>query len=203
MSKSLIPKPWRGLAGAAFLVAAGPLAADPALFDAAGYRIAEYRAPTPETAPYGRVVNAEEVAELQRRGAVLLDVMGLRHYRIAEDGSWLVPQPHASIAGAVWLPVVGWGRLEDWQQAYLDDSLAALTKNDPAKSLVVFCMTDCWLSWNVVKRLGEAGHRETYWFAGGVDAWQDAGHELVPVTPYPLLGARPEAPMVEDFGSFP
>ena len=161
------------------------------LFDAAGYRIADYRAPVPETAPAGRIVSAREVEDLQRRGAVLLDVMGLRHYRIGDDGRWSIPEPHLSLRDAVWLPVVGWGQLEPWQQVYLEESLEVLTGGDKAKPLVVFCMLDCWLSWNTVKRLAAAGHSELYWFAGGIEEWADSGHELIPLEPYRAVTARP------------
>ena len=45
-------------------------AADPAFDPATGYRIAQYRAPTPETVPGGTRVTLEELQALAGRGAV-------------------------------------------------------------------------------------------------------------------------------------
>ncbi|WP_196216745.1 rhodanese-like domain-containing protein [Paracoccus shanxieyensis] len=181
MSNGLI----RALCLTALLAAPG-IAAAQALFDAAGYRIASYRAPVPDQAPGAQTVTARQVQQLRAQGALLLDVLGLQQYTIADDGTWLTPERRQSLPGAVWLPVVGWGKLEPWQQHYLNDSLAALTHGDKAMPIVVFCKVDCWVSWNTAKRLHEMGHSRLYWFSGGAEAWQDAGFPLQPVTPRPL-----------------
>lgn len=192
MSKGPIPAICTALSLAGAPLFAPLSYAEALRFDTTGYRIADYRAPVPDQAPAGRIVGAEEVEALHGRGALLLDVMGLRHFRITDDGGWLVPEQHLSLPGAVWLPVVGWGQLEGWQQGYLDESLAQLTGTDMSKPVVVFCMVDCWLSWNTVKRLDAGGYSEIYWFSGGVEAWADAGHDLVALEPYPLGRSRPE-----------
>lgn len=165
--------------------ASGAARAD-ALFDAAGYRMTEYRAPVPDTAPGARTIGIPEVQTLARQGALLLDVMGLKTYQLTPDGQFLTPERRDSLPGAVWLPVVGWGRLEPWQQDYLDSNLTRLTKADKAHPIVVFCKVDCWVSWNVVKRLNAVGYSSLYWFPGGADAWADAGLSTQRVLPEPL-----------------
>lgn len=156
------------------------------LFNAQGFRSTNYRAPVPESAPGARTVTLPELQSLIADGAVLLDVMGLQHFRITPDGHWLTPERRQTLPGAVWLPVVGWGTLEDWQSDYLQSSLAALTKGDKSKPIVVFCKLDCWLSWNTIKRLKDSGYQNLAWFPGGTEAWADAGHPLIALEPLPL-----------------
>lgn len=160
-----------------------------ALFDAAGYRMSEYRAPVPDSAPGAQTIGIPQVQALAGQGALLLDVMGLKAYQLGPDGQFLTPERRDSVPGAVWLPVVGWGRLEPWQQDYLDSSLARLTRSDKAQPIIVFCKVDCWVSWNVVKRLNAAGYTRLYWFPGGADAWADAGLPLQRVQPERLRNA--------------
>lgn len=160
-----------------------------ALFDAAGYRMTEYRAPVPATAPGAETIDIPQVQALAGQGALLLDVMGLKTYQLAPDGQFLTPEHRDSLPGAVWLPVVGWGQLEPWQQDYLDSNLARLTRSDKARPIIVFCKVDCWVSWNVVKRLNAEGYSRLYWFAGGSDAWADAGLPLHRVLPEPVRKA--------------
>lgn len=173
---------------ALFGPASGAVRAE-ALFDAAGYRMSEYRAPVPDSAPGAETVDIAQVQALAGQGALLLDVMGLKAFQVAPDGRFLTPEHRDSLPGAVWLPVVGWGRLEPWQQDYLDSSLARLTGSDKAHPIIVFCKVDCWVSWNVVKRLNAAGYSRLYWFRGGADAWGDAGLPLQRVLPERLRKA--------------
>lgn len=171
-----------GLSGALSMTT--PMAARAeALFDAAGYRMSAYRAPVPDHAPGAETIGIAQVQAMAGQGALLLDVMGLKTYRLAPDGQFLTPEHRDSLPGAVWLPVVGWGRLEPWQQDYLDSNLARLTGSDKAHPIIVFCKVDCWVSWNVVKRLNAAGYSRLYWFPGGADAWADAGLPLQRVLP--------------------
>lgn len=156
------------------------------LFDAAGYRVTHYRAPVPNTAPRARTVTAPEVETLQQQGALVIDVTGINHFKINEKGEWISAARHESLPGAHWLPVVGWGRLTAWQQAYLQDSLRVLSDGDFEKPIVVLCKVDCWLSWNTARRLSELGYRNINWFPGGTDAWLDEGLWLDDIAPYPV-----------------
>lgn len=155
------------------------------LFDGAGYRLGQYRAPVPAEAPGAVTVGLAEVQVLRDQGALLLDVMGVQRFEIAPDGTWLTPERRDTIPRAHWLPVVGWGRLEPWQAGYLETSLLALTAGDRARAMVVFCKVDCWLSWNAAKRIAAAGYTGVHWFPGGADAWAEAGLPLERATPLP------------------
>lgn len=159
--------------------------ADDALFDPfTGYRIAHYRAPIPAPPPGVAAVDTSKVAHLSAGGAVLLDVHPMRTFEIAESGEWIVPGQHESLPGAIWLPVVGWGTIEGWAEDYLVTTLDRRARNAPA--VVVFCQLDCWLSWNAAQRVRDLGYK-TFWYAGGVDTWQEHGRALEPVSPAPVV----------------
>ena len=169
------------------LIAAIPVnaRAEP-LFDAEGYRLSAYRAPVPDHAEGAQTVGIAQVQDLAKRGALLLDVVGLTTYELTSEGQFLTPEARETLPGAVWLPVVGWGRLEPWQQDYLNSSVARLSGGDPAHPIIVFCKVDCWVSLNVIKRLHKAGYSNLYWFPGGADVWSDAGLPLRKIRPEPL-----------------
>ena len=160
-----------------------------ALFDrSTGYRMGQFRAPVDRHVEGAVRVDATAVLKLREAGALLVDVHPLRVYQIKEDGSWLHSQDQLSIPGAIWLPVVAWGALENWQLRYLASSLLTLSEGDYEKPIVVFCRVDCWLSWNAAKRFSEIGYTRVYWFAEGIDAWETEIGFLVPVAPYPAAG---------------
>lgn len=151
-----------------------------------GLRIARQRAPTPDDVPGARRIDAAEVARLAASGAVLLDVAAASQSRFDElDGTWLVSEPHLSIPGATWLPETGRGALSPEMQRYLQTNLERLTtaRDQP---IVVFCIADCWMSWNAVQRITALGYSNALWFAEGTSGWLDAGHDLVPVDPVPV-----------------
>ncbi|MDQ1850399.1 rhodanese-like domain-containing protein [Gemmobacter fulvus] len=160
---------------------------DAPLFDpATGYRVAQYRAVVPAPPAGVQQVGAKAVRDLAQAGAILLDVFPLKHYEIDENGAWITPDSHASLPGAVWLPIVGWGQLTPAQETYLRQSLTQVTAGDKTRALVVFCQLDCWLSWNASRRIAEYGHNQVFWFSGGVDEWNSEGFPLKSVVPYPM-----------------
>jgi len=55
----------------------------------------------------------------------------------------------------------------------------------PRRTLIVFCLADCWMSWNAAWRLSRAGYRDVRWFAEGADGWRDLGRPLAPMIPFP------------------
>ncbi|QFG36139.1 PQQ-dependent catabolism-associated CXXCW motif protein [Paracoccus pantotrophus] len=180
--------------GAFLLLLAGvfPLAVaaeQPVLFDESGYRLDGYRAPVPEAVPGARTLDLAQVRALIGQGWIPVDVMGARVFGIGADGTWILPERHRSIPGARWLPVVGWGRLEPWQSDYLDASLERITGGDRKAGLILFCKSDCWLSWNAARRIAGRGYVNLGWFPGGVDAWADAGLPLVEIRPEPHRGS--------------
>lgn len=157
------------------------------LFDPlTGYRIARQRAPTPDDIPPPATrIDAEAVARLIGEGALLLDVFGAQSSRFDElDGTWLVSKAHHSLPGAVWLPEVGRGRLSETMQDYLARNIARLRQGD--RPVVVFCVADCWMSWNAAQRLAAMGVAPVFWFREGTDGWREAGRALHPVEPVPV-----------------
>ena len=151
-----------------------------------GLRVSRQRAPTPDDVPGARRVDALQVQELAASGALLLDVGPALQSRFDElDGTWLVPRDHRSLPGAVWLPEVGRGELEPVMQRYLSANLSKLTAGTD-HAIVVFCMADCWMSWNGVQRIRSHGYANVLWFAEGVDGWLDRGWDLEAIEPVPV-----------------
>ena len=161
----------------------------PDLFDPdTGYRIARHRAPTPDDIPPpAQLIGPEAVQTLLGEGALPIDVFGASQSRFDElDGTWLVSEPRLSLPGAIWLPETGRGSLTATMQSYLTDNLALLTKGDTDHPLVIYCIADCWMSWNAAQRIAAQGYSRVYWFRLGTDGWLDIGAPLVPVDPVPV-----------------
>lgn len=188
-----------GLCGLAITwLLAGPVGAEPyasilerrpELFDQeTGYRIARHRAPTPDDIPGDiPVITAEDVPALAEAGALLLDVFGAAQSRFDElDGTWLVSKEHLSLPGAIWLPETGRGALEPQIAQFLASNLERATAGDKGHPIVVFCIADCWMSWNAAQRIARLGYTRVFWFRTGTDGWLDAGWELIPVDPVPV-----------------
>lgn len=162
-------------------------------FDAeTGYRIAHYRAAIPASVKGATRVDRDGVDALVKEGAVLLDVMPAEGAGAdPATGAWRLSRPHQTIPGATWLPDVGRGRITPQIEAYLDRNVDALAASDKAKPIVVFCQSDCWMSWNAVQRLAAKGFTRLFWFPEGTDGWVEWGdRKLVPATPVPLVSAR-------------
>lgn len=179
------------------LLVADPLAArgtvehrkaDPALFHSeTGYRIDKQRAPTPDDIPGpAKVVTAVEARSLIEDGALPLDVSAAAQSRYDElSGTWLVSEPRMSLPGAVWLPETGRGTLTDEMQTYLAQELA-VSSGSLDRAIVVFCVADCWMSWNAAQRIASLGYTEVHWFPLGTDGWIENGWPLYPVEPRPV-----------------
>ncbi len=154
-----------------------------------GYRMGDYRSPTPPSLGGARTVGPADVERLVQAGAVLIDVLPTppKPDGLSAQSRW-VPPPHRSLPGAHWLPNVGYGALSAEQEAYFRTNLEALTGGDRKRSLVVFCQPDCWMSWNAAKRAMAMGYQAVNWYPAGTDGWTASGRELVTVEPEP----RPE-----------
>lgn len=162
---------------------------DEASFDpATGYRIAHYRAAVPETVPGGTRVDLDNVDELIKGNAILLDVMPSEGAGAdPATGKWRLSRPHQTIPGATWLPDVGRGKLTAEFDSYLKTNIEILTKGDKAKPIIIFCQSDCWMSWNAVQRLAGLGYTKLYWYPEGTDGWVEWGdRKLAPAEPVPM-----------------
>lgn len=162
-------------------------AEEPAFDPVTGYRIAHYRAAVPESVPGGTRLWIEDLDRLiAERSPVLLDVMPSEGAGLdPATGEWRGLKPRLSLPGATWLPDVGRGTLTPQLEAYFKASLVRLTGGDPARAVVIFCQSDCWMGWNAVKRASGYGYSSLYWYADGTDGWRDFDRELVPATPVP------------------
>jgi PQQ-dependent catabolism-associated CXXCW motif protein len=110
-----------------------------------GFRMSRYRAPVPETNPGTEVVSTERAFELFESGAVkFVDVYppkGLGANPV--DGTWMTNEKHQSIEGAIWLPEVGRGHIEQEHIDYFQRNLTLITNNDKTTPLIFYCTADC------------------------------------------------------------
>ncbi|MGI9371309.1 MAG: rhodanese-like domain-containing protein [Hyphomicrobiales bacterium] len=161
----------------------------PELFhEETGLRISKQRAQSPEDIPLpARKVDASEVADLIKQGAIALDVFGASELRYDElDGTWQFKQGRQSVPGAIWLPETGRCALQDDIKNYLFKNLDQLTNGDKSRGIIVFCVANCWMSWNGAQRIASAGYQAVYWFPEGADGWREEGLSLEPITPTPV-----------------
>ncbi len=156
-----------------------------AVEEPAGYRMEHYDATVPETLTGATRVSAIEVLQLQQNnGAVVIDV--IPGHQLPDDlpeGQLWLPVPHQGVAGALWLPDVGYGLLSEVTESYFKGHLKEVSRNNWGRPLVFYCRADCWMSWNAAKRAMSYGHTSVYWFADGIDDWMFEEFELEELTP--------------------
>ena len=162
----------------------------PDMDERTGYRIQNYRAPVKRPVEGGTRVETAEIDRLVSEGGVLIDVMPQRGGYDPETGAWRIVDKRETIPGAVWLPEVGRGTIDARLSAYFASWLKKLTEGDQGRPVIFFCLADCWMSWNAVKRAAELGYRRLYWYADGTDGWREADRPLVQAEP-------PSVPAVE------
>lgn len=164
------------------LALAGVAAATSPDFDpASGYRIAHYRSVVPAPPEGVLRLDASDVATAD---AILIDVTpadGAR--RDPATGHWSVPEPHEGIAGSHWFPEAGRGPIDPAIERWFLTSVTRIVAARPNVPLVVYCLSDCWMSWNAALRLRRAGFTQVNWFADGLDGWRDLRRPLVPLRP--------------------
>lgn len=142
-----------------------------------GYRTEDYRGPTPATLAGARVLSTSQARALwQAHAAVFIDVLpqppkpdGL------PPGTIWRPQPRRDIPGSIWLPDVGYGALAAPMQTYFARHLREASNAAHDRTLVFYCLAQCWHSWNAAKRAVALGYTAVAWYPGGTDAWEAAG----------------------------
>ena len=152
-----------------------------------GYRMAEFRAPVPCTLAGAAVVSTEALRLLiERESPVLIDVLPSprRPEGLPEGAPWL-PPARRNIPGTVWLPNTGFGDPPVEEETYLRSNLERLTGGDPSRSIVFYCLEDCWMSWNAALRALAWGYASVVWYPHGTEAWEAAGLALAESTPVP------------------
>jgi len=179
----------RALALACLLPGLLAAAVEQDFFNAEGYRDKHYRRPTPEVAPAGTTLTTEQLAALiAEESPVLIDVQAITvRSELEEFGlSWLPDSPRHHIEGSTWLPNVGYAELDERMTHFFRSNLDRLSGGDPESPLVFYCVVDCWMSWNAIRRAASWGYRNLYWYPDGSDGWADAGLPLVVGEPQPL-----------------
>jgi PQQ-dependent catabolism-associated CXXCW motif protein len=145
-----------------------------------GYRMEKYHAPTPATLKGATVVDTPQAFDLwTRKAAVFIDALTRpkRPADLAPEKPWIA-EPRRDIPDSLWLADTGLGELSPVLQRYFEDGLARATGGDKSKPIVFYCRTNCWASWNAGKRAMTLGYTKIYWYPGGADAWEQAGHPL-------------------------
>lgn len=154
------------------------------------YRLDEYRAPVPETLHGARVVTTVEAEAIWKRGdAAFIDVLPRppKPANLPAGTIWR-DKPRLNIPGSLWLPDTGYGALTPAMDAYLRAGLAKASGGNRAKMLVIYCLRECWMSWNAAKRAAAFGYSNVVWYPDGSDGWEKAGHPLTLAIPEPRPG---------------
>lgn len=175
---------------AAFIVLAtvAPALATGAPPEPAGYRMDEYRAPTPATLAGATVLDTVAAERLWREGgSMFLDVLprAERPGNLPPGTIWR-DKRHETIPNGLWLANVGYGALSTQMETYFRRSLAEVTVGDLSRPLVFYCQAACWMSWNAAKRALAWGYTRVSWYPDGTDGWAAAGLPLVEAAPHRL-----------------
>ena len=152
-----------------------------------GLRMDHYREPVPKTLAGAKVVPTVDVEALHAAGkSVFIDVYprAPKPPNLPAGTIWRDP-PHLTIPGAVWLPNVGYGVVPPETETAFKAHLENVSGGDKAKTIVLYCLRNCWMSWNAAKRAVSYGYTNVAWFPDGNDGWQEAGNELNPTQPLP------------------
>ena len=152
---------------------------------ATGYRTSAYRAIVPGPPRGVKRIGVAEVAKLaDAKRTILIDVVPAEGGVRGPDGHWRLSREESGIPGAHWFPEAGRGAVDPEIERWFLAGVRDLRAKQPRAPLIVFCLADCWMSWNAALRLKRAGFRDVRWFGEGADGWRDQGRPLVPMTPY-------------------
>jgi PQQ-dependent catabolism-associated CXXCW motif protein len=161
-----------------------------------GYRTDNYRAPVPATLAGARVLATAEAEAIWRAGAgVFIDVLphAPKPQNLPAGTIWR-EKPRLNIPGSIWLPDTGYGTLAAATEDYLRHGLAHASGGNSATLLVIYCLTDCWMSWNAAKRALSYGYRNVAWYPEGTDGWQRADLPVAEAQPAPRAGEESSSP---------
>ena len=168
----MTPRPARLAAALTFLLAAGSASAQsPPEPD--GYRNDHYRGQVPETLAGAKVAGDDAAFALWQSGeTAFIDVLPRppKPEDLPEGTIWR-EKPRHSIPGAIWLPNVGYGAIAPATEAYFKRGLEKATGGDADHPVLLFCLAECWMSWNAAKRALEYGYGDVTWYPEGTDGW--------------------------------
>ena len=152
-----------------------------------GYRTDNYRADVPATLAGARVLTTAQAEAIWRSGSgAFVDVLPRppKPPNLPAGTIWR-DKPRLNIPGSIWLPDTGYGTLAEATDDYLRNGLARASGGNHAKLLVIYCLTDCWMSWNAAKRALSYGYANVAWYPEGTDGWQRADLPLADSQPEP------------------
>jgi PQQ-dependent catabolism-associated CXXCW motif protein len=142
-----------------------------------GYRMDDYRSPTPATLQDANVLTTDQAHDLWvKRQATFIDVLPQppRPPGLPAATVWH-PKPRRDIPDSIWLPDTGYGALAPVMETYFAQGLASASGGDTARILVFYCLHDCWMSWNAAKRAITLGYTNVAWYPDGTDGWEAHG----------------------------
>ncbi|HEX5508224.1 MAG TPA: PQQ-dependent catabolism-associated CXXCW motif protein [Pseudolabrys sp.] len=151
------------------------------------YRFENYRAPTPQTLQGARVVTTREAEAIWKKAnAIFVDVLpqSPKPQNLPPGTIWH-DKPRLDIPGSIWLPDTGYGALARAMNEYFRAGLLKASGGNRNKALVIYCLRDCWMSWNAAKRAMALGYTRVIWYPEGTDGWSEAGLPLTGATPRP------------------
>jgi PQQ-dependent catabolism-associated CXXCW motif protein len=156
--------------GIAFLIMAAAPDAPP---EPAGYRMDDYRAPTPTTLRGATVLSTDDARAIwEKHAAVFIDVLpqAPRPAGLPPETIWR-QKPRDDVPGSIWLPDTGYGGLASVMEQYFADGLALASGGNRDRMLVFYCLANCWMSWNAAKRAIALGYSRVAWYPDGTDGW--------------------------------
>ncbi|WP_375313462.1 PQQ-dependent catabolism-associated CXXCW motif protein [Bradyrhizobium sp. A5] len=145
-------------------------------FEPEGYRTDNYRAPVPATLAGARVLTTAEAETIWRgKGGVFIDVLprAPKPKNLPEGTIWR-DAPRRNIPGSLWLPDTGYGTLPPAMDDYFQRGLTRGSHSNKAALVVIYCLADCWMSWNAAKRAMAYGYSNVAWYPDGTDGWERA-----------------------------
>lgn len=139
-----------------------------------GYRMDRFRSPVPATLAGARAVSTDEARQIwHEKAALFIDVLPRppKPENLPEGTVWR-DKPRDNIPGSIWLPNVGYGRLHETTDRYFRNNLEKHTGGDRTRALLIYCLQDCWMSWNAAKRALGYGYTHILWYPDGTDGWE-------------------------------
>jgi PQQ-dependent catabolism-associated CXXCW motif protein len=150
-----------------------------------GYRLDEYRTTTPMSLRGAATIDTQQAEKLWRNHlAAFVDVLPRppRPRNLPKDTLWR-DKPRANIPDSTWLPDTGYGALAPSMEDYFSRGLQNASRGDRNKLLVIYCLANCWMSWNAAKRALSLGYPNVAWYREGTDGWLAAGLPTQDATP--------------------
>ncbi len=159
-------------------------------FEPEGYRTDNYRAPVPATLEGARVLTTAEAEAIWRnKSGVFVDVLPRppKPKNLPAGTIWR-DKPRFNIPSSIWLPDTGYGILAPATEDYLRQGVARASGGNKSALLVIYCLADCWMSWNAAKRVMSYGYSNVAWYPEGTDGWERANLPTAEAQPEPRPG---------------